>query len=113
MPTTSDRATWTRPFWERTSEWASRIATRNDNNEVWIFISVYLPCTGRRTPASIEATNEIEVTAMEAASHSHMIIAGTTTSASASMADGVTIGPNIIKRDAPYTGRAIAVRALW
>lgn len=65
----SRRATWVSTSWM--DKWASMIATRDENNEVWIIISAYLPCVGRGTPTFIEATDEIEVMAMEAPARAH------------------------------------------
>lgn len=99
------RPTWAITAWTRTSRWASMIATKDDNN-VWVFISVYMPCTGRCVATFIEATNEIEVTVMEAPPHAHMII-GRRLQRQLSQdlgADGATIGSNIIERDVPYCG---------
>lgn len=108
------RATLASALGATTSKWASVIATRYDNNEVWGLISVYLPCTSSGTPTVIEATNEVEVMVLEAPVHAHTVMAGGhKVSVNKNMADSATVGPNIIERDVRYTGRAMAFRPLW
>lgn len=72
---------------------------------------LYVPCTSRGIATFIEATNEIDIMAMEAPPHSHTIIAGDYNgSFNKNITDGETVGPSIIEREIHYAGRPVVVR---